>query len=700
MKFSAKHLESYIDYSKIIDSFKSLKSVLDELGIEVKRIEKLDDDVVFTVETLADRADHLGVLGIAREVGARYFQKVVPPTVSDTLSSRPLSLGVFVDSPDCYRYEMIEMTIPEGFVADNKLFKPLGHLAERSPLVHSANLVQLEIGQPLHVFDREKIRGDIKVINCKKPETGLLAIDGNKYDIPAGTLVIADSQKILAIAGIIGLQNSCVTGETSTILVESACFNPVLVRKTCKAIGLYTDASRIFEKGSDVDMTTFSLRRFKYLTNVVLPKGDRVALCTGYHQFLEFKDRYEERFTRHIPISLAKVRACVSSPRLKEDEVIAKLGNLGFSQVENPGKDQITVKVPSWRIFDTFADYDVVGDFLRVYGYNRVKIEDPPLSLNDIIISNDEIIKGRIEEIMIGQGFTEVITKAYYSEEHANLLISLDGDDKHIRLKNAIESANSSLRVSPVLHLAELCEKNLYNGVPDAKVFEYATIFKTASLDNQDHDTTQRHLEQYIVSFATYGVSDRSTLVADKKRSEQFLVEALVGSMISVLDNLGINVDLAPSDEKILHPNKQIGLKKGRDLIGFAGVVHPEVRSFCGGRANIIYGQFDLALIGKHLTRVGIKQPSKFPTVTRDVTFIAVKPVKAGNLLDIINKGFKDSELVCSIVDDFHTEGERRLTVRFTFAPLASTLTKEDVDRRMEQLEQLQLKDFSIQSLA
>jgi phenylalanyl-tRNA synthetase beta chain len=304
-----------------------LRQTLDDLGLEVKGVEADSSrGVIFTIETLANRGDHLYALGVARELSARTLAQIKAPAVAGQLSDRRASVLVKRATELCSRYALLELSLPTAMSLRNDVAVYIDEPGKRHAIVDLLNYVQLEFGQPMHAFDAAKIDGEITV-DCAQAEETIEALDGKSYRVPTGAILIRDRKKIVAVAGVIGCANSMVTAATSKVLIEAAIFDPVSVRKTARAMGISTDASYAFERGVDPEGIVGALKRLVYLAggSAGTAKDTESAHVIGF-TYVEAAPAEK----RKIRVTLGYIRDQLNLPRLEELEVVTRYKNLGY----------------------------------------------------------------------------------------------------------------------------------------------------------------------------------------------------------------------------------------------------------------------------------------------------------------------------------------------------------------------------------
>ena len=268
MKLSLTLLKRCIDLPT--QDFVELRHVFDDLGLEVEQYVEEAGKPFFKIETLAHRGDHLSAYGVARELSARYLLPVQPLLLVPTWPPAEAH-EVSVETQACLRYALMAMELPSALAVPKEILEVMsGYNPQTPPIVHLLNYILEEIGQPMHAFDAERIEGKIRVVLSTQEEE-VAALDGKTYRVPAGSILIKDSVKTVAVGGVIGCANSMVTTNTERVLVESAAFDPVCIRKTARAMGLSTDASYVFERGGDRELVITALRRLLALVPNVNP---------------------------------------------------------------------------------------------------------------------------------------------------------------------------------------------------------------------------------------------------------------------------------------------------------------------------------------------------------------------------------------------------------------------------------------------
>jgi len=692
MKLHVRMLEKLIEIPECpLDSAGSspLRHLLDDVGLEVKGVDVTSEKgVVFTIETLANRGDHLSTVGVAREISGRTLAKVSMPSVAGQLSDRKASILVRRQTDACSRYALLEMSLPSQMPLRNDVAAFMDEPGKRHAIVDLLNYVQMEMGQPMHAFDASKVEGEIIVELSTAPEE-IEALDGKPYRVPEGSILIKDRKKIIAVAGVIGCANSMVTESTTKVCIEAAVFDPVRVRITARAMGLSTDASYAFERGVDPEGIVPALKRLVYLAggSAGSAKDTEGAHVIGY--------TYSESIApekRKVKVLLSWLKRQLDLPRLEELEVVTRFKNLGYTVEVAPasGKDkELALTVPSWRLYDASNVDDVLEDLGRSVSFNRARQVLPRLSYELAEPHPVESLSQTIRPALRGAGFVEIISRGFYSAQEVALLegLSRGASAKHVALKNSLEASNSHMKHTNVLHLATILATNMKRGVTNPKVYDITRVFSTpsepVSTTPREREALDYDYEHDVLTFASAGRWDEGEWRKGESLEEH--ARRFKGVVAGVVKSLGSNLSVGKSEHPYLHPGMQASIKMGRNVVGVFGVIHPTLREHCDLRVEAFYAEMDARLLCKFMTKTAGVQVSDFPAITRDITLQVSRKEQAGRVLRLVKEAQIPNLSDTAIVDDFQKSGEdfRRVTYRMTFQSGERTLKNDEVDAAM-----------------
>ena len=656
----------------------SLRHLFDDLGLEVKQIDEVEGNTEFTIETLAQRSDHLSIMGVARELSARNLSAIKYPSVVPELHDAKVSMMVGVHTEDCLRYALMEMSLPETMSLRKDVAEFLESPDEgRHALVHILNYVQMELGQPMHAFDRSKVKGEVRVVKSDAEET-IEALDGKSYTVPVGSLLIRDKEKIIAVAGVIGCANSMIEPGCRRALIESATFDPVCVRKTARAMGLSTDSSYLFERGGDTELVLYALRRVLYLAagSAGIVKSDDVAHDMGYIDIAHHVPELPE-----YKIPLKRFKSAMNLPRLNDVEIISRLKYQGYQVTTSDDKKTLAVKVPSWRRFSVQSAATVIEDFARSHGLNQAKPTLPPLDYERAEPEDVDRVLSRIESVLVGNGFLEVVSRSYYGSAEADLIARLHPEtaSQQVTLNNSLDKGYSHLKQTNVIHLARILDNYVRRGGQGARIFEIGQLFakQPPVASAYDHEHT-------VYSMAAIGRWN----CHEWKKPEPVAERSLLfrGVIESVFRSLGSPCRFVPGQHPLLHPGRQACIMVGKEACGYVGSLHPAIAQFIGLNEEVhiaeLYHNPLVSCIQEQLLHIA----SDYPSIRRDITIKVPERAFAGEIATRI-AGMKDPFLTdVVVVDEFKKDDEsfRRVTFRLTFQGSDRTLEHTEIDASME----------------
>ncbi|HMO02478.1 MAG TPA: phenylalanine--tRNA ligase subunit beta [Oligoflexia bacterium] len=676
-----KLLEELIEIADI--DHRTLRGIFDILGLEVKSIETTEQNIQFKIELLANRGDHFSHLGIARELAA-YLGRQLKPLNYGKLPEKnnKLSIKVDLESRLCLRVNLLELEL-NNFKLPDKIarFLPADEIGKRPPIVDLLNYLQLEIGQPMHAFDIDKLQGCLRFVELEKA-TEIKALDGKTYVVPAGALVQRDQKEIVGIAGVIGCANSACDHKTTRVLIEAALFDPISIRKTARAMGISTDASFLFERGGDFENQLLALGRVTHEIDIQLGKAAKDTLSN--RKLFSYEDKPTEK--REVAISPAYIKHQLNLPSIDTADLIKRLTAIGFkiSAKETANTEQeIIFEVPSWRLWDISRKQDLLEEYTRVLGLDKVPSKLPPLSYNSPPPNKTLEIQESLENLLVNRGFIEVVTKSFYSSNEVDLLAKLSGDSKgqHIQITNSIESAYSHLKITNALHLAHLAARNRRMGLTSVKAFEFCKLF------NRKFKDRDQQFEEDFLSIIFCG--RWHTGLWKKPPSREETLGAFAGLLKDIRASLKAkDFKLSQAEYPLLHPGIQAGIDFGGGISGYFGLLHPKINSFVGINEDLFYFEGSLkALVNSPKKEKNLKS-SDFPAIWRDLTLRLDKRQFAESAINIMREAAASHLQEIQILDDFTKDGEdfRRVSYRLFFESMERTLENSEVDDQISKI--------------
>jgi phenylalanyl-tRNA synthetase beta chain len=536
-------------------------------------------------------------------------------------------------------------------------------------LVDITNYVMHELGQPLHAFDTNRLENrQIRVRRAKAGET-LVTLEGKMVTLEEGMLVIADDTKPAAIAGVIGGEPSAIQPETTEIVLESAAFAPSPVRRTSKKLGIKTESSYRFERGSDYDMVLFASRRAAQLIQ---------ELAGGLG-------------TKPIDASApppAPVSIKLRTERIKQflgldikDSVAADLlRKLGC--VISIGAAQLHVTVPTWRL-DLTMEQDLLEEIARLYGYDQIPARQPAIRLTTVPEDKLWSFERRVATLLAGLGYSEACSTSFLNDKQSVPFTPPLGekqDSKPVPVANPLSQEQAALRTSLIPALLQSALLNFHRQNAGVQFFETGRIFF------QNHEG--RHEGRRLALLA--GGETRPAHWRQKKKKADYY--DLSGTIDALLKALHIsNYQALPYKAPAFHPKRCAAIMSGSKPLGWVGEIHPELSQALDTDEPLVAAEFDtqalLELMPNQLTYVA---PSPFPPVRRDLSMIAPESCPYERIAKTLRAaGGKDLESV-SLIDLYGGEkigaGKKSLTVSLVFRNPEKTLSDEDVDKLFQKM--------------
>jgi phenylalanyl-tRNA synthetase beta chain len=609
------------------------------LELDSKLIPRPDYAIEVDNKSLTHRPDLWGHYGMAREVAAITGKKLRDPVKGGALPEAPAAIRVTVENfALCPRYSALvfeNVTVKPSPLWLQYRLEAIG-LNPINNIVDVTNFVMAELAQPMHAFDAEKLHGGEIVVRSARDGETIAALNGESYELDSSTLVIADPEGALALAGVIGGAGSAISDSTTRIVLESACFNASNVRKTSSRLRLRTDASMRFEKAQDPANTLRGLKRALALLEEVSP-GIRVVggLADAYRPQaapapielpLDWLDR---KLGRVVPA----------------DEVRGILESLEF-RVEELRPRTFSVVPPSWRATkDVTIKDDLVEEVGRMIGYDSIT-PTAPLAPARVPPSNQErAFHHRVREIAVDQGFSEVYNYSFLSDEQA----------REFELEDSIEVANP-IAAEQNLMRASLLPGILKNILDNARHFDSFRIFEIGREIHRDHETPH-------FTAAIYAKDDGVAGLLELKR---------VGECI--LDGIRVRpADAAPYE----HPRRAADVYFEETRVGRLFEFHPRLVE--SGRTAVI--DLDLALAEKLQPAAPRYQPlRRFPTSAFDLSVIAPARALIGDIETQLREFAGDDLVSIAFLRDFALpESARSISFRLTVGAANRTLSSEEV---------------------
>ncbi|KTD22040.1 phenylalanyl-tRNA synthetase, beta subunit [Legionella lansingensis] len=613
------------------------------------------NDLVFDIDLTPNRADCFSVLGVAREIAAltqlsvkSIPNNVVQPSIDEKIL---IKLSVAEGCPQ-YAGRVIHNINPQA--------RTPTWMAERlrrsgvrpiHPVVDVTNYVMLEIGQPMHAFDLAALQGNITVRFAKANET-LELLDGQKVALDEKVLVIADDEKALAMAGIMGGEASAVQEHTTDVFLESAFFNPIMIAGVARKYGLCTDSSQRFERGVDPELQVLALER---ATALLL---DIVGGVAGPVSMVRKAEALPQK--RTVAFNPAKVEQ-VTGLKITQDEMAHMLEALHI-RVDRSSVIW-KVAVPSHR-FDVSLDVDLVEEIARLYGYDKLTGQNMVTEVQAGTINPLEVQALRVSQFFISRGYHETISYSFVDPELQNALYP---EVDTMQLLNPISSELSQMRVGMWPGLLASMIYNVHRQQTAIKFFESGVIF----------DLQGGSLKEYPC-VAGLLIGEQGALNWSEKTAKFDFFDAK-GDLQALFALLQLtDVYFVAAEHPALHPGKSAQINMANELVGWCGVLHPRIADALDIHEEVVLFDLRLAsLINKIPPRY--QAISKFPQIRRDLSLVVDEEISAAAIEKAIREVVSAEQLKSFDVFDVY-KGE---TIPQGKKSLAIALTLQDDKRTM-----------------
>ena len=641
------------------------------LGVPLETALDLSDTVL-DVSITPNRSDCLSMIGIAREVATITGEKIKIPVgrikeIVEEISS--YTSVTIIDADLCPRYTarlLINVKVGSSPAWMKTRLESAG-LRSINNVVDVTNFVMLEMGQPLHAFDFRFLEQGKIIVRKSRDDEEFTSLDGKTRKLPADTLLICDGVKPVAIGGIMGGLNSEVKDDTQFVLLESAYFNPVSIRRSARKLAMPTDASFRFERGIDPEGVIRALNRAAQL----------IADLSGGNIYKNCIDKYPQKVpaVKDIPLRLSRIRQ-LTGTEIDAKEVIEILQSIGMT-VGNAGKDNYLVTPPTFRV-DIKREIDLIEEVIRIYGYDRVPVTLPNVAVVEMASNPRMDLEEKIRHILIGTGYSEVVNYSFVTPEFVDYLCLPENDERRrlVRIKNPLAEDQSVMRTTMVFGLLDAMKKNNNNGSLDLKIFEMGRVF----IDRKREELPE---EKNMLACLLTGVMT-DNLWGNKVNADFY-------DLKGCLENIFYDFKLtnchyrSSISEPFLHPGKSCGIYIGELLAGYMGQVHPDTLERMDLRNCACVFEINLDILANQVNNlIHYKEISKFPAVTRDVAFLIPAEMETNYMIDIVLR--QNEELLENVVIfDIYagkgiSEGMKSLGLRFSYRAPDRTLTDVEVN--------------------
>lgn len=656
-----------------------------QVGMPAKDYYNIQSDWCIEVDLTPNRIDAASHIGVARDLAA-YLRNTVeqgykkPSVEGFKVDNHNLEIPVEVKNPEaCPRYSGITIsgvTIKESPEWLKRRLRTIG-LSPINNVVDVTNFVLYEAGQPLHAFDADEIKGKKVVVRTLDGGTKFVTLDGVERSLNENDLMICNTTDGMCIGGVFGGLTSGVKDSTTNIFLESACFDPVYIRKTARRHGLNTDASFRFERGTDPNGVIYALKRAAMLIKEVA--GGTISS--------EIVDIYPEPIADFkVEVSFANIKRLIGKELGKETikNILASL-EIG---IENETETALSLLVPPYRV-DVKREADVIEEILRIYGYNNVEI---PTQVNASLQTAEKPdpnqVRNLVAEMLTAQGFNEIwsnsLTKAGYYEE-----LSQYGDAQTVKLLNPLSADLNGMRQTLLFGGLECVAFNANRQNKNLRMYEFGNCYFFKGTELKDHPEKNYREEEHLGLFVT-GTKENESWSGTQQMTSFFSLKTYAENM---LKRLGFSTDQMQISE-VANELWSEGLSysfNNKHLLSLGIVAKKWLKKF-DIENPVYYADFDWDSISilhkKH--KVLFEELPKFPAVRRDLALLVDKAVKFSTIKEL---AYHTERKILREVDLFDVyegkgvpEGKKSYAVSFILRDDKATLNDKLIEKTMQKL--------------
>ena len=631
------------------------------IGKDIRSFLSLDDFSV-GLDLTPNRGDCLGMIGLAREVGVLVRKGITEPenfSIESAINDEyPISI---VAKNGCPRYlgrviKNINIDTSSPLWLKEKLRR--SGLRSIDPIVDVTNFILIELGQPMHAFDFSKLSGGINVRMAKESEK-LTLLDGKNIALNPEVLVIADDEKVVAMAGIMGGLETSVTESTTDVFLECAYFDPLTIAGRARAFGMHTDASHRYERGVDYELQHRAMERATGLLLEIV--GGEAGPIT------EVVGNLPE--PKHVRLKYKSVASQLGI-KMPRNEIREILERLGFKVVRD-NEELIELGVPSYR-FDISIEADLIEEIARIYGYNNIP-QTVGMGQQTLNCSPEEKLPLRnIRRQLTALGYQEVITYSFVDLNLSKMVMGLDFE--HIALQNPISEDLAVMRGSLIPGLLSTFQYNANRQQNRLRIFETGLVF---------HMEGGKIVQRAMLGGLIAGRRLPETWANDQKMNDFYDLKGDVEALLN-LKGESCLISFESAKKSGFHPGQCAQIVGGTgDLIGYLGALHPSITRQVNADSNIYI--FELVLNELQKTNIPrTKELSKYPEVSRDIAIVTDENTSSSEILSNVEKSAGEFLINSRIFDvyqgDAVAKGKKSIALGLTWQHPSRTLSDEEIN--------------------
>ncbi len=637
------------------------------IGVPMKEYLEIDD-VVFELEITPNRPDCLSHIGIARELAAYYNKKVMYPNVKINKEyAEKTSDNITINIEDenlSKRYVsriLKDVTVKESPKWLKDKIEAVG-LKSINNIVDVSNFILMEMNQPNHIFDLDKIEGKEIFVKTAGNEEIFVTLDEQERKLAKEDIVITDSKKTIALGGVMGGLNSEITSETKNILIEVAHFNPQNIRKTSRRLNLSSDASYRFERGIERENIINVINR---LSNLIQEVAGGEILEGVVDVFLDSVQRNTSE------LSFERLNRFVGKDIPKE-EVIKILSNLEIEIIDNG--DTLKLTPPLYRE-DLELEQDYYEEIIRMYGFNNIENKLPKVEINEKTVVDTTKLIDKIKLISSSAGLKEVINYSFIPKDAVDKMkFTRVNKENLINVLKPITEDFVTLRPTLLYSLLKNAKDNLNRNISNIRFFEVSRTFE------KEEELAKEEVKLGII---LAGENNKTVWNSKPVPYDFYDLKGVVEKIFLKLKFK--NYLLKRSTNTEFHPGRSVDVFVGKEFIGSFGEIHPDVlENFDLGKKTVLVGEFNIDLIEKYIGKISSYQGIvKYPSVPRDLALVMNEEVLVGDVLKTIEKIDKKIEKV-ELFDIYRglgvMPGKKSVAISIVLRDKSKTLEEKEIN--------------------
>jgi phenylalanyl-tRNA synthetase beta chain len=661
----------------ISDNHDGLMELPEDAPVGEKIVSYLNlDDAIIDLDLTPNRSDCLGIIGLAREVGVLNNIDVDVPEMPEVAATTDASFAVTLSAKSaCPRYvgraiKNINLHAETPLWMQEKLRRC--EVRSIDPIVDVTNYVMLELGQPMHAFDLDRLQGTIDVRLADEAEH-ITLLDGQDVALGKGTLLITDDSGPIAIAGIMGGLSTAVVEGSSNIFLESAFFAPMAMAGQARSYGMNTDASHRFERGVDFALQTRAIER---ATQLILEIAGGEA-----GPVVETVSEADLPSQNQVPLRSPRINRLLGI-HVSDTEVDEMLTRLGFEHEKSDqgGDTAWLVQAPTHR-FDIELEVDLIEEISRIYGYNNLPVTVPKSDLNMAHVAEAEVTIEKIRNQLVVRGYQEAIT---YSFVEAGSQVLLDPTNEPIALANPISADMSVMRSTlwPGLIKALIYNKNRQQD--RIRLFETGLRFIQPA--NQPELDLAQVKQDKVLAGVAMGRRIPESWSESTAKIDFFDIKGDLESIFELTAESD-TFSFKPANHPALHPGQSAEICRNGESLGYLGLLHPRVQTELGLDEAVFV--FELAvdsLVSRKIPK--FTELSKFPEVRRDIAVIVDKNIDSSQILGNIHDNAGDYLQNLMLFDVYTGKGidptRKSLALGLTYQHPSRTLTDQEINESVD----------------